>query len=122
MFCKILSLIVLLLLIGTNASAAAKPAAEATIYQVTGYAYDPGESGGDIAVGRVLCATRCNAFSSDYRNYTEAGGWRVIKIASDQEVRVDIDNPFIEGHCLCTADQYKVIVNSVSFPDRTVLD
>lgn len=97
------------------------PEREVTVFLVTEYAYLPGASGEHAEIGQSLCATRCNAFSSDYINYTEAGGWRMIKMATAEKIKVDPNNPFLDGQCLCTADRYKVVVNDVSYPDRNVL-
>ncbi len=102
--------------------AAEQPERELTIFLVTGYAYQPGPSGENPSLGRSLCVTRCNAFSSDYQNYTEAGGWRIIKLASDEKITVALNNPFLDGSCLCTADRYQIKVNELSYFGESVLD
>ncbi len=102
--------------------AADQPERELTIFLVTDYAYVPGPSGENPLQGRSLCATRCTAFSSDYQNYTDAGGWRMIKLASHEKISVDLNNPFLDGSCLCTADRYKVKINELSFSGKSVLD
>lgn len=103
-----------------NSLASDLPAREVTVFLVTGYDYQVGPSGENPPIGRSLCATRCNAFSSDHQNYTDAGGWRMIKTASAEKITVELNNPFLDGSCVCTADRYKVIVNEL-YPDRSVL-
>ena len=122
--CKLV-LVLLLLIAGLwssfSAYAAEVPEREVTAFLVTGYAYEAGPSGDVPKIARSLCATRCNAFSSDYLNYTEAGGWRMTRVATSEKIRVELNNPFLDGNCLCTADRYKVVVNELSYPDRSVL-
>ena len=83
------------------------------IFLVNAYRYEPGDSGGNVDIGQSLCGTRCNALSADYENYLRPPGWRIIRIAKDKEVTVDLDNPFIGGHCICIADEYIVKVNEL---------
>jgi hypothetical protein len=83
------------------------------IYIVNEYRYEPGESGGDHDIGQALCGTRCNALSVDYLNYLKPPGWRIIRTASNKEVTVDLDNPFLDGRCICVADEYVVKVNKL---------
>jgi len=78
------------------------------VYLVKDYRYEPGGSTGDPEVGQSLCGTRCNALSSDYLNFIEPGGWRMVKVASDSEVVLDLGNPFMQGECVCLADEYLV--------------
>lgn len=78
------------------------------VYLVKDYRYQPGHSQGDPEVGQSLCGTRCNALSSDYLNFIEPGGWRMVKIASNQEVVLELKNPFMQGDCVCLADEYLV--------------
>ncbi len=111
----------LFFLSATFAQAAKTPERVVTAFLVTAYDYDPGGSGSDIDMGRSICATQCNAFSTDYLNYSEAGGWRIIKTASQEQLRLEIKNPFLEGDCLCTADRYEIRINELSYPDRNVL-
>ncbi len=113
--------LVLLLLLPMVAFAADKAEREVQVHVVTGYDYVPGPSGEVPEIGKSLCATRCNAFSSDYLNYTSAGGWRMLKTVEDEKVIVDLNNPFVDGHCICTADRYQVIVNELSYPDINVM-
>lgn len=118
---KSLVTMVLLLLLPMVALAVDKPEREVQAYVVKGYDYVPGPTGDTPEIGKSLCATRCNAFSSDYLNYTQAGGWRMVKTVEDEKVVVDLNNPFVDGHCLCTADRYQVVVNELSYPDINVL-
>lgn len=113
--------VVLLLLLPCQVQAADKPERVVTAFLVTAYAYDPGSSGGNPEQGKSLCATRCNAFSSDYLNYSEAGGWRIIKTASQEQLRLALNNPFLDGDCICTADRYEIRINELSYPDRNVM-
>ncbi len=111
----------LFFLSATFAQATESPERVVTAFLVTAYDYDPGASGGDIEMGRSICATQCNAFSTDYLNYSEAGGWRIIKMASQEQLRLEIKNPFMDGDCLCTADRYEIRINELSYPDRNIL-
>jgi hypothetical protein len=83
------------------------------IYIVNEYRYEPGNAGGNADIGQALCGTRCNALSADYQNYLKPPGWRIIRTASSKEVEVDLNNPFIDGHCICIADEYVVRVNEL---------
>jgi hypothetical protein len=83
------------------------------IYIVNAYRYEPDSSGKDSDIGQALCGTRCNALSVDYQNYLKPPGWRIIRTASNKEVAVDLNNPFIDGRCICIADEYIVRVNEL---------
>jgi hypothetical protein len=91
----------------------ARPSEE-RVYIVKSYRYDPGSSAGNPETGQSLCGTRCNALSADYLNFTEPGGWRVIKVASDRELTVDLNNPFMSGRCICIADEYLVKIDDLT--------
>lgn len=83
--------------------------AEEHVYIVKDYRYlPPGSSAGDTETGQSLCGSRCNALSFDYLNASEPGGWRIIKVADDHELTVDLNNPFMIGKCVCIADEYRV--------------
>jgi len=84
-----------------------------TVFIVNEYRYEPGASGGDPDIGQSLCGTRCNALSVDYLNYVTPGGWRMIKIAGNRELVVELNNPFLDGKCICVADEYQVKVNDL---------
>lgn len=83
------------------------------VYIVSEYRYVPGPSGGNADVGQSLCGTRCNALSVDYLNYMTPGGWRLIKISGNQQLLVDLNNPYLDGKCICVADEYMVKVNDL---------
>lgn len=93
------------LLLVTSAMAAATGD---KVYLVKDYRYQPGDSQGDPEIGQSLCGTRCNALSSDYLNFIEPGGWRMVRTASNQEVVLELKNPFMQGECVCLADEYLV--------------
>lgn len=82
--------------------------AEESIYIVSEYQYVPSNLTDDTEVGLSLCGTRCNALSTDYLNITEPGGWLMMKGARNKELIVEINSPFIGGHCVCLADEYLV--------------
>jgi hypothetical protein len=67
-------------------------------------------------VGQSLCSVRCNALSLDYLNVTEPGGWRLIKVAVDRELTVPLRNPFMEGQCICIADEYILKLDELNRP------
>jgi len=82
---------------------------------VKDYRYEPGEHvPANPEAGQSLCGTRCNALSADYLNYTEPGGWRLIKVVSDRELTVELNNPFMSGHCICIADEYEVKIDDLN--------
>ncbi|RJQ67141.1 MAG: hypothetical protein C4519_24565 [Desulfobacteraceae bacterium] len=98
------------------AAAEDTPAAQeemVTVFIVSEYRYEPGETGGDPDIGQSLCGTRCNALSVDYLNYVMPGGWRMIKISGNQEIVVDLNNPFMGGKCICVVDEYRVKVHDL---------
>jgi hypothetical protein len=59
-------------------------------------------------IGLSLCGTRCNALSEDFANYLKPGGWRMVKITDKVENRVELNNPFMPGQCVCVGDEYKI--------------
>jgi len=83
------------------------------IYILNAYRYEGEPSSKDADLGQSLCGTRCNALASDYRNYIEPPGWRIIRRAKDKEVTIPLHNPFIDGSCVCTVDEYEVKVNEL---------
>jgi hypothetical protein len=96
----------------TDAEAAAEEQHE-RIFLVNEYRYEPGTAGDNADTGQALCGTRCNALSVDYRNYLGPPGWRIIRIAKNKEVTVDLNNPYLDGSCICVADEYIVRVNKL---------
>ena len=97
---------------GSDSAEAVKAPPE-KIYIVNDYRYEPGSSSQDDDLGHALCGTRCNALATDYRNFIEPPGWRIIRIAADKEMPVDLNNPFMDGHCICVVDEYVVKVNEL---------
>ena len=113
---RLFFLLVPFLLPLSAATAEDTPAAQdemVTVFIVSEYRYEPGETGGDPDIGQSLCGTRCNALSVDYLNYVMPGGWRMIKISGNQEIVVDLNNPFMGGKCICIADEYRVKVHDL---------
>lgn len=88
--------------------------AEEIFHIVNDYRYDPAGTGGDPDTGHSLCGTRCNAFSADYLNYMEPGGWEMVKVAENVEISVPLNNPFMKGKCICTADEYLLRIDDLS--------
>lgn len=80
-------------------------------YVVLDYRYDPAGSSGDAGTGHGLCATRCNALSFDYADYIMADPREVIRVATRRELTVPLANPFLEGNCICTVDEYLIKPN-----------
>lgn len=87
------------------------------IYVVTDYRYVPGAPGESAEIGHSLCGTRCNALSTNYLNIIEPGGWRLIRVATGQELSIEPQNPFMTGSCICIADEYAVKVE-IKNPSR----
>jgi hypothetical protein len=102
-----------------DATEAAKPAGiegeplKERVFVVKDYRYEPGTAGEDLDLGQSLCGTRCNALSIDYLNITMPGGWRMTRVASDRNLTVPLDNPFMEGMCICVVDEYLVKVHDL---------
>ena len=93
---------------------AGKPEAEVEyVYVSKDYRYTPADATEDADVGLFLCGTRCNALSVDYLNITTPGGWRMLRVAKDHEVLIDLTKMGINGNCICIADQYVVKVNNI---------
>ena len=86
---------------------------EEFVYIVNEYRYEPAGSMADSDTGQSLCGTRCNALSVDYKNYLQPRGWRLKRVAKDQELNVDLNNPFITGRCVCVADKYLIKVHDL---------
>ena len=83
------------------------------VFVSKGYRYEPADAAEDADVGLFLCGTRCNALSVDYLNITTPGGWRMLRVAKDHEVPIDLQKMGIKGNCICIADQYVVKVNNI---------
>lgn len=76
---------------------------------VSDYRYEPPEgSSANLDIGLSLCGTRCNALSGDFASYLKPGGWRMVKTSGNIEVRVELNNPFLAGQCVCVGDEYKI--------------
>lgn len=81
------------------------------IFVADGHRYVPGKAAADTAnseTGLALCGIRCNALSGYYDSYLMSPGWRMIKVAEGSERTVDLKNPFLGGHCICSGDEYEV--------------
>jgi hypothetical protein len=83
-----------------------------TAYIVNDYRYEPAGSVGDANTGHALCGNRCNALSFDYADYVMADPREVKRVASDRELTIPLDNPFMQGNCVCTVDQYIIKPNT----------
>ncbi len=95
----------------TLASSSAAQTPE-TIYIVNDYRYVPANATDDQEIGLSLCGTRCNALSTDFRNIMEPMGYQMIKGAANQELTVQLNSPFIKGHCICIADEFIVKIDN----------
>lgn len=80
-------------------------------YIVNDYRYDPAGSGGDPDTGFALCAARCNALSFDYADYVMADAREVQRVAADRDIVLPLDNPFMQGNCICSVDEYRIKPN-----------
>jgi len=111
---KLLSgMVIMGLLFPAGAGCGAERSGE-KFYIVNDYRFEPGAATKDAVLGQSICGTRCNALTRNYLNYTVPGGWRVIKTASNQELKVQLDRPRIAGECICIADEYLVIVDELN--------
>jgi len=114
---SLVCVLTLLLFCSLHVLAAESPGrAAATAYVVYDYRYDPAGSGGDPDTGHSLCANRCNALSFDYADYLMADARELRRIASDRELTVPLDNPFMKGNCICTVDEYLIKPNTRNQP------
>lgn len=86
------------------------------VFLVKEYRYEPGDGSGDPVIGQSLCGTRCNALSANYLNFIEPGGWRMLKVAGNRELKVALNNPFMGGECVCVADEYLVKLDDFNRP------
>ena len=83
-----------------------------TAYIVNDYRYDPAGSGGDADTGHALCGTRCNALSFDYADYLMADPREVKRVTAGRELTIPLGNPFMQGNCICTVDEYIIKPNT----------
>ena len=83
-----------------------------TAYIVNDYRYDPAGSGGDPDTGHALCGNRCNALSFDYADYLMADAREVKRVAAGRELTIPLDNPFLQGNCICSVDEYLIKPNT----------
>lgn len=108
------SLFVMLLLLamamaGTPQAYSAEQDVDKVAFMVTDYRYEPAEGATvNPDIGLSLCGTRCNALSEDFASYIKPGGWKMVKIADKIEKRVELNNPFLAGKCVCVGDEYKI--------------
>ncbi len=94
------------------------PAEAQQAWLIKDYRYVPASDKDNPDTGLALCGTRCNAMTTDYRNVIDPGGYRYIRIAEDRELVIQLDNPFIGGHCVCVADEYVIRINDLTGPER----
>lgn len=113
-----IGLVTVLVMAGTAGAMEIKGIDGERVFIVNDYRYEPGTSGGDVDRGHALCGNRCNALSVNYRNFIDPGGYRFIKVASNREVVVDLENPFFEGKCVCIADEFVVQVNEFNWQSK----
>ena len=109
-----LLLLCLAALLPLSAGAGETRPTEEHLYIVKQHRYVAGGPSDDRDMGHSLCGTRCSGLSVDYLNYTEPGGWRLIKVAADQELKVPLSNPFMGGDCICIADEYMLKIDDLS--------
>jgi len=101
-------LITAFLPLASSPAAHAQQAMPEKVYVVNDYQYVPASESDDRDTGLSLCGTRCNALSTDYLNVTEVGGWKLMKNAMNRELRMELNSPFLKGHCVCIVDEYLV--------------
>lgn len=89
---------------------------EQQAWVVNDYRYVPGSSQDNSDIGLSLCSTRCNAMTTDFRNIIDPGDWRYIRVAENRELKVELNNAFIDGYCICVADEYLVKLNEFDRP------
>lgn len=108
--CFAMTLVLLALaLAGTPQAASAGQDDSKMAFMVSDYRYEPAEGATvNPDIGLALCGTRCNALSGDFASYIKPGGWKMVKIAAKVEKRVELNNPFLAGKCLCVGDEYKI--------------
>lgn len=111
--CSALVLLLICFLIPLHAFGEIKPVPEEHVFVLKEYRYVPGQEGGDKLTGLMLCKTRCYALSVDYLTYTIPGGWYLQKIADARDVTVELNNPFMDGQCVCVADEFVLKVNDL---------
>jgi len=122
--CKLTALCLFTLLLcspciafGQETEAPLRPG-EQQAWVVNDYRYVPGSEKDDENTGLSLCSTRCNAMTLDYRTVVDPGGYRLIRVAENRELKVELNNPYIGGHCICVADEYKVLINEFNRPEK----
>lgn len=96
---------------GLLAAAPGGAAEPKTLFVTHGYRYVPASGSSDAAnaeIGMALCGARCNALSADYQSYEMTMDWRLTKVGGAVERVVDLGNPFLDGTCVCTGDEYRV--------------
>ena len=81
------------------------------IFVADGYRYVSGSTAADQTkadLGLALCGTRCNALSGNYDSFLETMNYRLTKVADVTERVVELNNPFLDGRCVCTGTEYRV--------------
>ncbi|GAB4489411.1 MAG: hypothetical protein OHK006_21030 [Thermodesulfovibrionales bacterium] len=73
------------------------------------YRFLAGDDDADPDIGHALCGTRCNALSTDFLNILEPGGWRLVRTGEAKNLNVELNNPFMQGRCICTGTEYRVV-------------
>lgn len=91
-------------------------AGEQKVWVINDYRYETNSDQDDPAIGHSICSNTCNAMSFDFRNVLMPGGWRYIRFKQDQELVIAHNNPFIGGHCICTADEYLIKIDDYNRP------
>jgi len=89
----------------------AAAAEEERLFFADGYRYEPVGAAVDQAtadIGLALCGTRCNALSANHDAYLMTMNWRLTKVAGVTERVVPLDNPFLDGRCVCTGEEFRV--------------
>lgn len=115
-FSCVLPLLVMICLLSpltAAAEATPTPEPEEHVFVLKEYRYVADQGGEDDLTGLMLCKNRCHALSVDYLNYTTPGGWYLQRVAVAKQVAVNLDNPFLQGKCICVADEFVVKVNDL---------
>jgi hypothetical protein len=100
---------------------AAEPVVDKKAFMVNDYRYEPPEGAtANLDIGLSLCGTRCHALSENFASYIKPGGWRLIKIAGNVTIRVELNNPFLGGQCVCVGNEYKIDwYDAATYRDRS---
>lgn len=88
-----------------------------TIFYTDEYYFDRSSNPDAPEIAQSLCGTRCNALSGSYDSYLSPGGWRLIQVGRPVKKVVDLDNPFLQGKCVCVGRVYRVTRENVFDPE-----